>query len=223
MGQGDIYVQLTKSNACESDVCKVLKWNDDSDFEPDPFSQSSRTASSRAQSHASVHTITSSPPKSNEPVLDPEMPGPSSTPRVIDLTEESSSDCDSPPMVPLIQKKSKYDDVENNVDSLHEMFPNYSKASLENIMVLCGGNVTLVTNLLLGGEELGILPSELSQSVLTGGATHLVVDGDSFLSEAIAYYKWPTVDMRCPIYVEYRNSPAVDAGGPERQFFGDVL
>jgi len=47
----------------------------------------------------------------------------------------------------------------------------------------------------------------------------LVVNEDTLFEDCFAYYKSPEFDPNKPLRIRFENQPAIDAGGPRRQFF----
>lgn len=78
-------------------------------------------------------------------------------------------------------------------------------------------------NILMGESNNNEILTAFGESKLDGESFRIMTDKESVLSDAICYYKKPTLDMRRPVYVVYRDMPAVDAGGPKRQFFTEII
>ena len=51
----------------------------------------------------------------------------------------------------------------------------------------------------------------------------LTVTEETAVEDALAYYKHPDFDARCPIRITFEKQPAVDTGGPRRQFYSMVF
>ena len=49
------------------------------------------------------------------------------------------------------------------------------------------------------------------------------IDETNLLQDALKIYKDPSLDVRRPLVVEFEDQPAIDWGGPRRQFFTNLL
>ncbi|CAH3183763.1 unnamed protein product, partial [Porites lobata] len=58
---------------------------------------------------------------------------------------------------------------------------------------------------------------------VNGKIVRLTVTEETAVEDALAYYKHPDFDARCPIRITFEKQPAVDAGGPRRQFYSMVF
>lgn len=54
---------------------------------------------------------------------------------------------------------------------------------------------------------------------LTGPVIRVTVDDNKVILDALPIYKSPTFDPVCPVTVQFQNQPAVDVGGPKREFY----
>lgn len=82
---------------------------------------------------------------------------------------------------------------------------------------------SMAMDVLLEEVELKGLLSAVKCTQLLGTSACITVQESDAIAAALLYYKQPSLDMKRPVFVVYKDSPAVDAGGPSRQFFGDVL
>lgn len=103
------------------------------------------------------------------------------------------------------------------------MFPNIDPSVCALVLDFTSGSFSVAVDVLLGGEILREILTCFSERKLTGMMASIDVDSVSAVSCAVAYYKRPHIDMQRPVSVTYSGTPAVDAGGPKRQFFTDVL
>ena len=101
-------------------------------------------------------------------------------------------------------------------ETIDELAPSYSHEAVDILFECVGGNAKL--DIFLGGIKPSSLLSALSEEKMVGSPKTLFVSDDPFVT-AISYYKKPTVDMSRPPKVVFSDMPAVDAGGPSRQFF----
>ena len=58
---------------------------------------------------------------------------------------------------------------------------------------------------------------------VNGKIVRLTVTEETAVEDALAYYKHPDFDARCPIRITFEKQPAVDTGGPRRQFYSMVF
>ena len=58
---------------------------------------------------------------------------------------------------------------------------------------------------------------------VNGKIVRLTVTEETAVEDALAYYKHPDFDARCPIRITFEKQPAVDTGGPRRQFCSMVF
>ena len=131
---------------------------------------------------------------------------------------------DTPPqeLSPLSPKRSRYSEEEEiTTEDLYLMFSNLPRSTIDCVIGIAE-NASKVFNILLNGVKSFPLIAEMSKR-LDGSCVTLTVSQDSVLNDAIAYYKKPSLNMSNPIMVKYRDMPAMDAGGPSRQFYCDVL
>ena len=129
----------------------------------------------------------------------------------IDLTTDSDSS------VSPIRKKAKSD-----TDYIQDLFPGTSRSDIAILHHLVGSDTNTIIDILIGNVNHAELLETVSQCVLVGEPARIVLRNmENVASDAFAYYK--KADMDRPIYIVYEDMPAVDAGGPKRQFFTDVL
>ena len=48
------------------------------------------------------------------------------------------------------------------------------------------------------------------------------IDGDEYVSDALAIYKSPEFDPTRPLRIAFQNQPAIDTGGPRKEFYERV-
>ena len=123
---------------------------------------------------------------------------------------------------PLSPKRSRYSEEEEiTIGDLYLMFCNLPRSTIDCVVGVAE-NARKVFNILLNGVKSFPLIAEMSKH-LDGSCVTITVSQDSILSDAVAYYKKPSLNMSSPIMVKYRDMPAMDAGGPSRQFYCDIL
>lgn len=97
-------------------------------------------------------------------------------------------------------------------------------ASIRVISNFFGEKSTIVIEAFLGDLDMEELVDAMNEAKLTGDDARIFVSTDSTsLSSAFSYYKKNNLDMSRPIFVVYENMPAIDAGGPRRQLFSDII
>ena len=127
---------------------------------------------------------------------------------------------DTPPRE-LSPKRGRYSQEEITVSDLYMMFSNLPRSTIDCVIDVAE-NARKVFNILLSGIKTFPLLAEMSKR-LDGHCNTITVSQESILSDGVAYYKKPSLDMTCPIMLKYKDMPAMDAGGPGRQFFCDLL
>ena len=60
------------------------------------------------------------------------------------------------------------------------------------------------------------------KSKMSNESEKLKVDDEDVLSDALTYFKNPSINIHKPLQVRYRGQPAIDTGGVCRQFFTTV-
>ncbi len=145
------------------------------------------------------------------PVMTPSMS--------VDLTADSSES-----LSPISQTY----DIDHEQDfmsatDLYGMFSNYPEDTVDCVVETVGGDTSKAFRILLGGVTTPNILTEVSRSQIIGQRKTLVVSEDNFLSDTVAYYKSPSLDMSRPVSVVYEGMPGVDIGGVRRQLFTDVL
>lgn len=60
-------------------------------------------------------------------------------------------------------------------------------------------------------------------SKLNGAVLHVTIDKESLLMQALQIYKKPSFDPSCPLTISFDKQPAVDTGGPKREFYTQLL
>ena len=106
---------------------------------------------------------------------------------------------------------------------LYSMFSNFSENTIDSVIEAVGGDTSSAMDILLDGIPAAPLLEAYGQSRLIGLTKDIVVTQDNILADTIGYYKRPGLQMSCPIRVVYQGMPAIDVGGPKRQYFTDAL
>ena len=104
------------------------------------------------------------------------------------------------------------------------MFPKINPNGCIMVMQLCSGNFSLAANTLLDDvDALSLVLTCTGERLLNGTIVYLEVDPDHLIETAVRYYKQPSLHLTHPLSIQYSGAAAIDAGGPRRQFFTNVL
>ena len=107
-------------------------------------------------------------------------------------------------------------------ENLYEMFPDFSRKSIDVVHSLTSMNIELTVNTLLDIGPDKIL-SLFNKQRVDGPPIKLKVDEEDIFNDALLFYKETRFDPTRPLRVSFLHQPAVDTGGVRRQFFTDVL
>jgi len=137
---------------------------------------------------------------------------------------------------------------EDPLDNLKQLLPDTDTKDLEQALESCGGDTNQAAEFLLQGNETGNIvdkqvehlmvwaddftPSDnitdmddLSDIIarlakqLTGPVIRVTVDENRVILDALPIYKSAKLDPVSPVTVQFQNQPAVNVGGPKREFY----
>ena len=74
----------------------------------------------------------------------------------------------------------------------------------------------------LGTESLGDTLDRMPTK-LTGLVLRIRIEEDDLLMQALPIYKGPKFDPTRPLNITFKNQPAVDTGGPKREFYTQLF
>ena len=179
-------------------------------FIPDSQYQccSTSLASSSTPSASSSQTLGIIP-------LDCELP---QLPPLLPLPNDDSLIVEPPSSPPTLSSESGEETCSR--EQLYSMFPTIRQRGIDTIFDMSDEYSTI--KCLLEGPTFQGLQTIL-QSQLQPVNHTVVVDPDDLFSSVATYYKHHRFDPTMPIAVRYVDQPAVDAGGPRRQFFTDLF
>jgi len=72
------------------------------------------------------------------------------------------------------------------------------------------------------GASLGAILDRMA-SKLNGAVLHVTIDEENLLMQALQIYKNPSFDPSRPLTITFDKQPAVDTGGPKREFYTQLL